>query len=368
MGLLSQALGFPPKVGQMHWGGGTPTYFTPAELIELDGVIREHFLLDSDAEIAIEVDPRVTTREHLETLRKAGFNRVSLGVQDVTPEVQEATGRHQDVESTRQLYHWSRDLGFDSVNIDLVYGLPAQTLDRFDATLAEIVDLRPDRLAIYGYAHLPAQRPNQRKIDASLLPSREVKFELFARALAAFGGAGYRLIGMDHFALPDDEMSLALEAGTLHRNFMGYSVRHTRQMIGLGISSIGEVGDAFVQNEKKLSTYYKALDAGRLPVHKGFALDDDDKIRRQVILQLMCNLRLRLADIQQEFGIDPADYFADELQELRGEPSDDGFVEVGDGEIVVTPLGQRFLRNICMIFDRYLKKGRGPATAFSRTI
>jgi len=357
-----------PSVIQYHWGGGTPTYFTPEQLRSLHAAVEKRFSVLPGAEIAVEVDPRVTTREHVDVLAELGFNRLSMGVQDFTPEVQEAIGRNQDEESTRTLYEYCREKGFESINIDLIYGLPRQNPESFARSLASILRLRPDRVALYSYAHVPWIKGHQKRIDTALMPAPEVKLELFAQAIRAFRAGGYYPIGMDHFALPPDELSRAAEKRRLHRNFMGYTVHRAPTMIGLGITAIGDVEGAYVQNCKKLSTYYRALDADQLPVEKGYELSRDDRIRRHVITELMCNAFLRLGEVEERFDIDFGDYFGLELKELEAGPAADGLLEIRADELEATPLGGLFIRNISMVFDRYLREKKREKPTFSRTV
>ncbi len=368
MKLVRSHLPARPSVIQYHWGGGTPTYFEPDQLRQLNETVRKYFAILPDAERAIEIDPRVTTHEHIDLLAELGFNRLSLGVQDFDPEVQKAIGRHQTEEQTRSLYEYCREKGFKSINIDLVYGLPAQTPESFSRTLASVLMLRPNRLALYSYAHVPWVRGNQKKIDTELLPSRDDKLEIFSRASRAFSTSGYQQIGMDHFALPDDELSRALDAGNLHRNFMGYTVHRTPNMIGLGLSAIGEVYGAYAQNVKKISQYYQALDAGELPIDKGYALSRDDRIRRHVITALMCNGHLQFAEVDRTFDIRFIDYFALELEELKHNENTDGLLTMSTEGLDATPLGKIFIRNISMVFDRYLREKKRDKPTFSRTV
>jgi oxygen-independent coproporphyrinogen-3 oxidase len=279
-------------LSQMHWGGGTPTYHSPANLARIFTRLTRAFSFTADAEIGIEIDPRVTSVEQLTTLRGLGFNRLSLGVQDFTPEVQEAVNRVQSYELTRDIVLAGRDLGFGSVNIDLIYGLPYQTVAGFQRTLEQVLTLRPDRVAVYSFAFVPWIRAHMKHLPAEALPGAEVKLSLLAGTIDAFVGAGYRQIGMDHFALPDDELARAIDKRSLHRNFMGYTVQSARDMVALGVSGIGDVQGAFIQNVKKLSEYYGALDAGRFPIERGYVLGEDDRIRRYVITELMCNAHL----------------------------------------------------------------------------
>ncbi len=366
--LVAAQLDHRPKVVQYHWGGGTPTYLEPEQMIRLQRVVEEHFDIQPGAEVAIEVDPRVTTTKHIDTLLGLGFNRISMGVQDFDPAVQEAIGRHQTEDETRQLYTYCRGKGITSINVDLIYGLPGQTPASFQRTLDAVVEMRPDRLAVYSYAHVPWIRGNQKRIDEAMLPQREDKFALLASAIRAFSNAGYNMLGMDHFALPDDELSQALEGRQLHRNFMGYTVQRSPTMLGLGISAIGEAAGAYIQNQKKLSTYYADIDAGRLPVERGYGTSEDDQLRKHVILELMCNLYLDRADVEARFGIKFADVFAVELEELAAGPVQDGFVTITDETIEVTAEGQLFVRNVCMPFDRYLREKVRSKPTFSRTV
>ena len=364
---VARILGGRRRVVQYHWGGGTPTYYGPEQMQRLQAAVAGHFDIVPEAEVAIEVDPRVTTPEHIEALWEMGFNRISMGVQDFDDGVQEAIGRGQTEAETRALYALCRERGFESINLDLIYGLPGQSTDTFAASLASVVELRPDRLAVYSYAHVPWVRSNQKRIDESTLPGRDAKFGLLADAIRTFRGAGYDQIGMDHFALPDDELARALKDRRLHRNFMGYTVSRAPAMIGLGISAIGDVAGAYVQSQKKLTTYYADLDAGRLPVERGYGLSDDDRLRRHVITELMCNLYLDVASVEAAYDIDFGSYFAQELAELS-EPAEDGLVLVEPGSLEVTPLGQLFVRNISMPFDRYLREKQRSGPTFSRTV
>lgn len=358
------------RVSQMHWGGGTPTYFAPSELEGVFRAFARHFEFTPDAEISIEVDPRVTTREHVRMLRALGFNRISLGVQDFDPTVQEAVNRVQSFELTRDLVEQSRAEGFSSVNIDLIYGLPYQSVDAFRHTLDETIGLRPDRVAAYSFAFVPWIKGHMKHISGEALPGPALKLDLLGLTIDTFTAAGYRTIGMDHFALPDDELSRAIEARRLHRNFMGYTVQSARDMVAVGISGIGDVQGAYVQNAKKLPAYYRALDEGRLPVERGARLNDDDLVRRHIITNLMCNLYLDIPEVERNFGLTFADAFAPELAELGGpgSPVADGLVRVTPGAIEVTPLGRLFVRNVCMVFDRYLRGRAQDRPVFSRTV
>ncbi len=356
------------RVAQMQWGGGTPTYFSPDQLSDLMGQYRDHFEFIPGAEIAIEVDPRVTSHEHLDRLVEIGFNRLSMGVQDLTPEVQEAIARGQTYEETADLMEYARTVGFtEGINLDLIYGLPMQQMETFESNLDKVIGLRPDRVAMYSFAYVPWIRGHQKKLDKETMPSPDLKLRLYLAAMDRFLDAGYEPIGMDHFALPDDELAVAAREGRLHRNFMGYSVMPASDMIAFGISGIGEVQGAFFQNLKKLSTYYDALDAGGLPVQRGYVLDQDDKVRQHVIREIMCNFRVSKADVSQRFGLSFDEYFAPELESLD-ELKAAGFVEETDTEVRVRDQGRIFVRNACMVFDRYLRAKSPEGPMFSRTV
>jgi len=368
--LLAERLGDRRRLAQYHWGGGTPTYLDPSQMEALHREVARHFEIDPDGEVAIEVDPRVTSHEQLELLGRLGFNRLSMGVQDFTPEVQRAVNRVQGAAETRELSDRARQLGFRSINVDLIYGLPLQTRVSFGSAVDTVIDMRPDRVAVYSFAHVPWIRAHQKRIDPAMLPAPEQKLELFLEARERFLAAGYRQIGMDHFALPEDELARAAAARRLHRNFMGYTTRPAPDMLGVGVSAIGDVASAFAQNVKKLSGYYQALDAGRFPIERGYSLSTDDQIRRHVITQLMCNFFLDRAEVERRFGIDFGAYFEKELLELRAEPGPvgDGLVEVQADRIEVTERGRLLIRNVCMTFDRYLRAKAGERPVFSRTI
>jgi oxygen-independent coproporphyrinogen-3 oxidase len=359
------------RVSQLHWGGGTPTYYHADQLDRVFARLARHFTFTPDAEVGVEIDPRVTSAEQLETLRSRGFNRLSMGVQDFAAEVQAAVNRIQSYELTRSLVDRARELGYRSINIDLIYGLPYQTIEGFSRTLDQVITLRPERVAVYSFAFVPWMKAHMKHLPEDSLPGPDLKIALLGLARRAFLEAGYRQIGMDHFAVPEDELAQALERRVLHRNFMGYTVQTARDMVALGVSGIGDVQGAFVQNTKKLNEYYDALEAGRFPIERGYALDRDDEIRRQVITTLMCNGHLALADVERRFGIGFAEYFAPELAELSGPESaqTDGLVSITPDAIDVTPLGRLLVRNVCMVFDRYLRaRTAGPKPVFSRTV
>lgn len=359
-------------IAQLHLGGGTPTYYTPDQLGRLFARFTRHFTFTPDAELGVEIDPRVTTIAHLDRLRSLGFNRLSMGVQDFDPTVQEAVNRIQSYELTRALLAHARALGFVSINLDLIYGLPHQTEQTFATTLDQVLTLRPDRVAAYSFAFVPWMSAHMKEIDRAALPPAETKLTLLAATVDAFTAAGYTSIGMDHFALPSDELARAVDTHTLHRNFMGYTVKSTTDMVAMGVSAIGNVQGAFVQNTKKLPEYYDAVASGRFPIARGYELSEDDRIRRHVITELMCNFRLDVLTVETRFGIRFDRYFADELAALTAptdSPVADGLVSVQPHRIKVHPAGRMFVRNICMTFDKYLaRRLGGPRPVFSRTV
>jgi len=361
-------LGGRRTVNQLHFGGGTPTYLTVDELGNVLGSLGSVFRYADDCEKSIEIDPRVTTPEQLSFLAGQGFNRVSLGVQDFNEAVQTAVGRIQPYRLVAETVAHCRALEFKGLNFDLIYGLPKQTVASFAETIRLALSLRPDRVAVYSFAYLPQRMANQRAIKPDDLPDTEVKYGLFATAVEMFTGAGYRQIGMDHFALPEDELARAQADGRLHRNFMGYTVKTSPDMIGLGMSSIGYLNDSFFQNHSTLAAYHAAMDGEAFAVYRGLVLSRDDLIRQYVIAGLMCNFRLGYRALRDRFGADYAEYFGAEHSRLR-EFFDDGLVEEGEGELRVTPLGRTFVRNIAMTFDAYLgAQPSGERPQFSRTI
>jgi len=365
--LFAERLGRKHPVSQLHWGGGTPTFLNESEIEELYGMISRHFTIEPDAEIAIEVDPCVTSKEQLKVLRDLGFNRISMGVQDFNPSVQEAVHRVQDAKLTVDLMDYARSIGFSSVNLDFIYGLPRQTVESFSETVKKIIELSPDRIALFSYARVPWLKPHQKKIMDSELPDVDEKFAIFleARKLLIEQG-GYVAIGMDHFAKPDDEIAMALSNKTLYRNFMGYTVLPTDHFIGFGVSSIGYVVDSYIQNVKTLKEYYGALDAGKLPVDRGMTVSQDDIVRKWVIYSLMCHFELDYSKFQTRFGQSFQDYFPVELPELDGFQKD-GLISFEDNRIAVMEKGTLFIRNIAMKFDSYLRN-KQQERRFSQTI
>lgn len=364
---VGRLLGRKRRVTQLHLGGGTPTYFSPRAISALVHHLRGYFHWDEDAELAIELDPRVTTISHLEALREHGFNRISLGVQDLDPQVQETIGRVQPAELTRGLVKQARRMGFTSVNLDLIYGLPHQTAASFRQTLAEVAQMRPERLAIYGFAYVPWIQGHQKKLPQDAMPSPEERLELLALCSEVLTEAGYEHIGMDHFALPDSDLCQARREGRLWRNFMGYTTARAPHMLGFGLSSIGYVDGAYIQNEKNLARYHKRLVEQELPVARGRALTHDDKLRAHVIRELMCNLTLDRAQVEAQFQVDFQATFADALEGLE-QMQQEGLVQLEGPHIHVTGLGQIFVRNIAMLFDGYLTQRSQERPVFSRTV
>lgn len=368
--LLAERLGVRRRVVQYHWGGGTPTHHPPERLAALHRRLLEHFELDPDAEVAVEVDPRVTTDAHMETLRGLGFNRISLGVQDLDPTVQRLIGRDQTREQTEHLYQEARRLGFPSINFDLIYGLPGQDEATLRDTLDTVIGMGPDRLAVYSFAYVPWMRPHQKRMDEDLLPGTTDKFRLLATVVTRLTEAGYRHIGMDHFALPGDELVAAADDGSLTRNFMGYTTKRDTETIALGTSGISDVDGAYAQNHRRLASYYESVDSGTLPIERGYRLDADDRIRRHVITELMCNGRANLGSVGERFGVDADRYFAAELASLTapGGLVAEGMARVDEGTIRVTELGALFVRRLAGVFDVHTRRRSGDGPMFSRTV
>ncbi len=345
------------KVDQLHWGGGTPTFISHAEMTQLMDKTREHFNLHDDdtGEYSIEVDPREADADTVKVLRKLGFNRLSMGVQDFEPAVQKAVNRIQPESITLATLEAARSEGFKSISLDLIYGLPLQTAKTFERTVQRAIEFGTDRMSIFNYAHLPEMFKPQRRINVEELPSSTVKLEILKNTIDQLTDAGYVYIGMDHFAKPDDELAVAQREGTLYRNFQGYSTHAECDLIGLGVTSIGMVGDSYSQNVKTLDEYYACIDEGRFPILRGFTLDADDKLRREVITQLICHFSLNKQTIEQQYQITFDDYFKIELEQLKS-MQDDGLLALSSDKIEVQPAGRLLIRNICMIFDKYLRE------------
>ena len=355
------------QVAQFHWGGGTPTYLSPEQIEDLFTYTKERFNFAPDAEIGIEVDPRVTTRAHLETVRKMGFNRLSMGIQDFKPEVQKAVHRIQPYEVTHDLIAAARELGFDSINVDLIYGLPYQTADSFAHTVEQIVGLSPDRIAMFSYAHVPWLKKQQGSFVAHL-PEGMQKFDIFRSGLLNFLEAGYLYIGMDHFAKENDELAVSQRNRTLHRNFQGYTTKAGADLYGMGITAISGIQDTYAQNYRDIPSWEKAVKENGIATMRGYRLSADDILRREVISRLLCHTVIVKKEIENQFGIDFDEYFAPELERLKM-PQADGLVVINDTEIRTAWLGRIFIRNLAMVFDPYLEKQQlDSKPLFSKTL
>ena len=366
MDLTTAQLGTGQMVTQLHLGGGTPTFLSDDELKELMAMLGRSFTLAPGGEYSVEIDPRTVDVTRLRALAGLGFNRLSFGVQDFDPDVQKAVHRVQPFEQVSALMAQAREIGFDSINMDLIYGLPRQTPESFARTLAQVVQLRPDRIALYAYAHLPERFKPQRRIVSADLPGGAAKVAMLSESLVAFLAAGYVYIGMDHFALPNDALAVAKRQGRLHRNFQGYSTQPDCDLIGLGVSAIGRTGATYSQNAKTMEEYCDHLDQGRLPVARGLALSRDDLARRAVIMALMCQGQVLFESIELAWLLDFRNYFSTELKQLR-ELADAGLLTLDDAGIQVTAQGWFFVRAVAMVFDRYLQTDRNRAK-FSRII
>lgn len=354
-------------VSQLHWGGGTPTFLDEKQLVRCHEILARHFTFAKDAEQAIEIDPAITTKSQIATLAKLGFNRISMGVQDFDAKVQEVVGRIQGEKETAELVQAARDHGFHGVNLDLIYGLPYQTPDTWKDTLERIIRIHPDRLAVFGFAYVPWSKPHQRLLPQEALPKTEQRVELFLEAVEAFTRAGYRLIGLDHFALEADELAKAQDGGYLYRNFQGYTIRPAADTVAFGMSSISDIGGAYAQNAHRLKDWGDKVSAGLIPVERGAAMTDDDVMRRFVINRVMCLLRLDLREVEERFGRIARDGIERDLRAGVKELEDDGLVSFDGSLLRVTPLGQLLVRNVAMLFDAYLKK-EGGKKQFSRTV
>jgi oxygen-independent coproporphyrinogen-3 oxidase len=368
MALQAAMLGARRKVDQLHFGGGTPTYLSDAQMDGLLGQLRAYFDFapDDEGEFSIEVDPRTVTPERIATLRRQGFNRISLGIQDFDPEVQKAVNRIQSYEETMDVLQAARNSGFRSISVDLIYGLPLQSVASFGPTLDKVIVARPDRIAIYNYAHMPQLFKAQRLIREEQLPDPEAKLAMLGLCIERLTAAGYVYIGMDHFALPEDDLARSQREGRLQRNFQGYSTHADAPMVALGVSAISAVGASYSQNEKTLSSYYQRLDAGELPIARGITLNQDDLLRRTVIGRLMCDFILDYADLPLPPGVTPQQYFAEDIKRLQA-LEDEGLLCVGSRGVRVKMRGRLLIRNICMAFDRYLYDGPQKAR-YSKTI
>jgi oxygen-independent coproporphyrinogen-3 oxidase len=354
-------------VTQLHWGGGTPTHLTPDQLRDIAEYIKGAFRIEPGAEMSVEIDPRELTQSHLDVLRHAGFNRVSMGVQDFDPKVQESVNRIQSKELVSTVYQWAVDLRFESINFDLIYGLPFQTLASFKETVHETLKFKPDRIAVFNYAHVPWLKPHQKLVHPEDLPTPDQKLQILKMTIEELTSRGYVYIGMDHFAKPQDELSRAQQEKSLYRNFQGYSTKSGADLYGFGMSSISHFGEIYAQNFKTLQEYYAALDKGSLATHVGYRMTEDDRIRKHVIIRLMCDLELDKKDVEQRFGIRFDEYFEDALIQLR-QFTDDNLVDILPDAIKIKGSGRLLLRNIAMCFDAYLDKMQKEKPIFSRTV
>lgn len=354
------------RVSQLHWGGGTPTYLDKAQISRLMTLLRSHFNFETDAEISIEVDPREIELDVLDHLRAEGFNRLSMGVQDFNKEVQRLVNREQDEDFIFALLRRARDIGFTSTNIDLIYGLPKQTPESFAFTLKRVAELNPDRLSVFNYAHLPTLFAAQRKIKDADLPSAQHKLDILQQTITSLTDNGYQFIGMDHFARPDNELAIAQREGVLHRNFQGYTTQGDTDLLGMGVSAISMLGDCYAQNQKELKHYYQQVDETGNALWRGIVLTHDDCIRRDVIKALICNFRLDMSEVERQWDLNFADYFAEDLR-LLAPLAKDGLVDISERAIQVTAKGRLLIRNICMCFDAYLRQ-KARMQQFSRVI
>jgi oxygen-independent coproporphyrinogen III oxidase len=355
-------------VEQLHWGGGTPTFLDTDQIRALMEKIGQHFTLaaNDSGEFSIEIDPRSADYAKLKALRQAGFNRVSFGVQDLDPQVQKAVNRIQSEDKTREVATAARELGYTSINVDLMYGLPFQSVESFEETLRHVVEINPDRLAVYNYAHLPQRFKPQRRINETDLPSADEKLNILQRTIEFLSDAGYVYIGMDHFAKPDDELAVAQRNGTLQRNFQGYSTHADCDLVSMGVSAISKVCDNFSQNVRDLETYYRLIDAGQLPIDRGFEVAPDDLLRRDIITHIMCNFFLDIPAVENKWRFSFPEKFKEEIIDLQ-QMQTDGLLKLDAKALEVLPAGRLLVRNICMVFDHYLK-GSGQSSRFSKVI
>ncbi len=369
MSLVSELLGERKMVSQYHWGGGTPTFYDTEALRRLHTAFLRSFRLTDDAERSVEIDPRVTSLGHLEILAELGFNRISLGVQDLDHDVQEAIGRVQSPLQTAMLIDHARRLGIDNINVDLIYGLPRQTPETFLAAIETVASWRPNRLAVYGFAFVPWTRPNQRRLATNALPDTRRRFELFLVAERALRTAGYERVGIDHYALPEDDLIEARAEGRVDRSFMGYIVGRAPDTLGFGLSSIGDVAGAYFQNTLRLREYSDLISAGRLATSRGHVRSPDDEVRRFVIKELLCNNRVEWADVARFFPVDAPKYFAEELARIDGDTDLGCLVDVSDFGLALTEVGTLFSRNVAIVFDTYLDRVADPAEPrYSRSV
>ncbi|CAN5530641.1 oxygen-independent coproporphyrinogen III oxidase [soil metagenome] len=365
--LLRPAINANRKAAQLHWGGGTPSYLYPHEIRDIGNYIRERFPFEDDIEASVEIDPRGLTREHMVALREIGFNRTSFGVQDFNLKVQEAINRVQSEDITRQTVAWARELGFQSINLDLIYGLPFQTVETFTDTVNRVIDISPNRIAVFNYAHVPWLKKNQAAMPAEAIPSPDERLAILQMTIETLIAAGYIYIGMDHFAKPTDELAIAQANGTLYRNFQGYSTKSGCDVYAFGISAISQFENIYAQNAKTFPEYYGSLDAGKAATHVGYRMTQDDHIRKDTIMQMMCNLEIDKPRVERTFGINFDEYFAADLPKLAPFIAE-GLVETDAEKISVTRSGILVIRNVAMCFDAYLEQMMKDKPVFSKTV
>ncbi len=366
IGLLKKYIVHGREVVQLHWGGGTPTHLNPDEITDLISYINKNFEIKPEAEKGCEIDPRGLTKDHLTSLRNGGFNRISMGVQDFNDKVQKAVNRIQPEEMTLQVVSWIRELGFQSINLDLMYGLPFQSLETFEKTVEATIDISPDRIAVFNYAHVPWMKKHMELIKPEDLPLPEEKLQILKMTIEKLTSSGYVFIGMDHFAKPDDELAVAQREKKLYRNFQGYSTHAGTDLYGMGITSISQIGRSYVQNFKKEKEYFDALNNDSLPIERGVYLSDDDILRRYVITKVMCDFELDFKQVEKQFKIEFEKYFNNALEEMN-EFIDDGLVEIKKRKLTVTQMGRLLIRNIAMNFDGYIERKEDKAR-YSRTV
>jgi len=365
--LLAPLISESRKVSQMHFGGGTPSYLTPEEILDVGAFIKSKFVFADDLEASVEIDPRGLTFEHMQAFREIGFNRTSFGVQDFNLQVQEAINRVQSEEITRQTVEWARELGFKSVNLDLIYGLPYQTLNSFAETVEKIIDISPNRIAVFNYAHVPWLKKHQNVIPPEALPSPDERLNIFKMTIEKLIGAGYEYIGLDHFAKPTDELAIAQKNNTLYRNFQGYSTKAGCDVYAFGLSAISQFQNIYAQNLKNLKDYYSRVDSREAATNVGYRMTFDDHVRKETIMQLMCHLEIDKSDIEAKFDIDFEDYFADDIGKLNVFIAD-GLLENDVDKIKIVGSGILIIRNIAMCFDAYLEKMMKEKPVFSKTV
>jgi len=364
--LLKKLINPARMVTQLHWGGGTPTHLSSEEIAKLAAYIQKSFNFSPDSENSCEIDPRGLTYEHLQALRQNGFNRISMGVQDFNEQVQNAVNRIQPEDITLQAINWVRELEYDSINLDLMYGLPFQTQEGFEKTVNRVIEISPDRIAVFNYAHVPWMKKHMNLINPDDLPKSGTKLEILKMTTEKLTSSGYDFIGMDHFAKPDDELAIALREKKLYRNFQGYSTRAGADLYAFGITAISQLAKVYSQNNKTEKEYYDALDAGLIPTYKGYKLNDDDLLRRYVVMKIMCDFALEFRPVEEKFGINFKEYFSWGLNNLK-EMADDGLIEFKDSSITVTEIGRLLVRNIAMNFDGYIER-KEDVGRYSKTL